>query len=146
MHKDQQYFHQYYHEFRHLHRQAAFDRFSNLGISQGQPMILLSLQKIDGCIQKDLSNYCHIKPSTVTKLIDSLEAAKLIRREISATDRRVFRIFLTELGRTRIQEIQAVELELDEICMNGFREEEKEIATDLMRRMVNNLLMERGLL
>ena len=144
MQKEQRYFHQYYHEFRHLHRQAAYDSFSKLGISQGQPMILLSLKEIDGCIQKDLCDYCHIKPSTVTKLINSLEEAKLIRREPSERDRRVYQIFLTDLGRDRICEIQKIEMELDERCMKGFAEEEKEMAKDLLRRMVENLLFERG--
>src|SRR5688500_5502630 len=55
-----------------------------------------------------------IKQSTFTSLLDRLETAGLIRREMNPADRRSFLIHITQEGRTRAEQSNRVLLELED--------------------------------
>ncbi|HEU0298622.1 MAG TPA: MarR family transcriptional regulator [Longimicrobium sp.] len=55
-----------------------------------------------------------IKQSTFTSMLDRLENAGFIRREMNPDDRRSFLIHITEAGRARAQQANHVLLELED--------------------------------
>jgi DNA-binding MarR family transcriptional regulator len=71
--------------------------------------VLLSLYFIerspDGSVRGgDLARALRITVGATSKLVDRIEAAGLIRRELDADDRRGSRVALTELGRQKLAE------------------------------------------
>ena len=55
-----------------------------------------------------------IKQSTFTSILDRLEAAGLIRRELNPADRRSFLIHITDEGRAHARQSQRVLVELED--------------------------------
>jgi len=50
----------------------------------------------------DLARYLEVTKAAITKMIDRLEKAGLVARQLSATDRRVIHPVITEAGRDRL--------------------------------------------
>jgi DNA-binding MarR family transcriptional regulator len=88
-----------------LHRVfQAVDLFSrqtlrDFGVSGPQIWALRSIDQAGVASMGDLALGMHLHMSTVTGIIDRLEAAKLVTRERSASDARVMEIRLTARGR-----------------------------------------------
>jgi MarR family transcriptional regulator, lower aerobic nicotinate degradation pathway regulator len=55
-----------------------------------------------------------IKQSTFTSLLDRLEGAGLVRREMNPADRRSFLIHITDAGRARAEQSNRILLELED--------------------------------
>jgi DNA-binding MarR family transcriptional regulator len=81
----------------HFHRNGAF------GIKPSEAMILFavndrSAQYPEGIRVSDLSGIMHVKPPSVTSIINSLEEKGLIIRKSDPGDRRITRIVISEEG------------------------------------------------
>ena len=72
----------------------------------------------DGLRQKDLAEHFHISPSTMSEMLDRLEADDYLQREADPCDRRANLFILTEKGHLRADEIKA---EQKKIFANLFR-------------------------
>jgi DNA-binding MarR family transcriptional regulator len=69
------------------------------GVTMPQAMALQTLQTAGGRLAaRDLGRDCHMLASTVTGVIDRLEAAGHVRRERDERDRRVVWVTLTDAG------------------------------------------------
>lgn len=110
-----------------------------LGLSTGQPKILSFLRMRDGCMQKDLAEYCNIEPATVSRLLNHMEERGLIARRIDDGNRRAVRISITETGKETEQRMRLYFQEVNRISLDGFSEEEREQFMDYLRRMHENL-------
>ena len=55
---------------------------------------------------RDVADYVHVAPRTVTETVDGLEADGLVARTVHPTDRRAVLLVLTDAGRTRLAEAQ----------------------------------------
>lgn len=121
------------------HHRRVHAEFAKVGLSHGQPRILNYLANNDGCIQKDLSDNCHIEPATVTSVLSSMERVGLIYRKNNPRDRRVLNVFLTEKGKEVQNAIQNTFHSLEEECFYGFTEEEKIQAMSFLKRMNENM-------
>jgi DNA-binding MarR family transcriptional regulator len=86
---------------------------SESGVSQGEAHVLALLsdgaEHTVGDLQRGLSH----RPSTLSGILDRLEARKLIRRGLNSADRRSFLISLTRSGRvvarTVVEALQSIE-------------------------------------
>lgn len=67
--------------------------------------VLEFLAQNDGVSQQQVADGLVIRPQSVCEAITVLEERGFIRKEISAKDRRVTRIYLTEQGRIREAEL-----------------------------------------
>lgn len=120
-------------------RQNMFEEFDKIGLTEGQPKILGFLTRNDGCIQRELAEHCHIKASTVTNILFSMEKAELIYRTPNPKDRRVLNVFLTEKGWDAHQRIKGKFAQVDEAAFEGFSEEERKQTIDYLNRIYDNL-------
>lgn len=82
---------------------AFFARW-DLSPSQFNVLNLLADQP-DGLTQSELSRALIMHRSNVTGLIDRLEQRRLVRRRAHATDRRAYRVVLTQEGQRLLGEI-----------------------------------------
>jgi len=98
---------------RATHRVGLFLNTACPGLSQGEAHVLAHLAAADACPIRELQRGFAHKRSTLTSILDRLEAAGLVRRELRSDDRRSFRIALTPRGRSLARRVQAQLLELE---------------------------------
>ncbi len=123
-----------------LHMQRAFTEFTKMGITQGQPRILRYLQAHEGCIQREICDNCHMKPATVTEVLEKMEDKKLIERQYEPGSRRNLQVFLTALGHEYLLNSEKVDQLLEDECFRGFTPEEEEQAFLCLQHIYNNLI------
>ncbi len=78
--------------------------------------------------------------STVTALVDKLEKADFVKREINSDDIRVKNLCLTEKGKTFQKEFWNISSDLNSILWEGFDAKEQELFLSYLDRMDKNVL------
>lgn len=123
-----------------LHRIRASALFGEIGLSRGQPPILELLWKKDGCNQREIAEILHIKPATVTDILQRMEKAGLLERRADPSDSRMSRVYLTQKGKRSIIEVEKALNTLENECFRGFTLEEKILLRRFFIQMRDNLL------
>ncbi len=96
---------------------------ARIGLHPGQDALLKLLQdgpKTMGEAAASLS----IQPPTVTKMVNRLSAAGLVRTEVMDRDRRKVAITMTEMARSRIGDIDSIWQELEDEALENTEPEE----------------------
>jgi DNA-binding MarR family transcriptional regulator len=88
------------------------DRLTGYGITPPQFSLLAFLWKQDGLSQTELSEKSQIDRATMVGLVDRMETLGLVKRERHASDRRAWRICLTEKGRALEDELSSIAAEV----------------------------------
>lgn len=123
------------------HEKSCWAQFQKLDLSPGQPKVLSRLRYQEGYLQKELAEYCHVEPATMTALLAKMEKKNLIRKEVTHVSggKRAYRVYLTDLGRELAKEADDIVDEVEQKSYEGFTEEEKETLLSLLGRVTNNL-------
>lgn len=123
------------------HAEASRKVFNKLGLTEGQPKILYLLRRNDGYVQKDLAEFCGIRQSTLTAILEKMEARNYIRKEKTYVSgmKRAFKIFLTDEGREKAEELETEVEKLEEQSYKGFSESEIDNILDLLARVETNM-------
>ena len=118
--------------------------FQTLGIplGQGQPRILNCLFLEGPLSQRQLALLCGIDDSTMSRSIDRLAEAELVRREPDPACRRSLLIHLTEEGRQAAEKITAAFDREDEVLLRGISPGQTAQLAALLEIMRENLLRE----
>ncbi|SCW72093.1 DNA-binding transcriptional regulator, MarR family [Sphingobium faniae] len=123
-------------------RRTLFDQeVKQLGITRAQWWALanLSRHEPEGMIQSDLARLLDVGKVTVGGLIDRLESSGHVVRKAGDYDRRIKRIFITELGYSVIDRMAEVGRQLNGVIMRGITLDNIHIAEDVMQAMKDNL-------
>ncbi len=104
-----------------------------------QGKILDALWQEDGLVAGELGRRTGLAYSTLTSMLDRMEASELIERRRSSEDRRQVRIYLAEKAHDCQAQYQRVSEQMTEIYFRGFREEEIETFENLLRRVLDNV-------
>ena len=118
-----------------LVRTEADKRARLHGMTRAQWTILLSLDRQPGLLQKELAELLEVEPITVARLVDRLEARGMVERRADPTDRRCWRLHLTDTSRPLMSEILAQVEELAEISTDGLSHEALEAAAAALASM-----------
>jgi DNA-binding MarR family transcriptional regulator len=102
------------------------------GVNMAQSFVLFCLLDNDGSTLSEIGIRAQIENSSLTTMVDKLERDGLVERRLSAQDRRVIRLYLTEKGRAMGQEILSIGQELN----NKFRSELGDISDDFMKGLL----------
>jgi DNA-binding MarR family transcriptional regulator len=121
------------------HRARTGEFFAQLGIHVGQEWILMALWPNDGQTLSQLAEHLEVQPPTVTKMIQRMEAAKLVRREASPYDSRVSLIFLTSRGKSIIQKLDSVWQEVETQFLAGMTKTELDSFRTILLKARENL-------
>jgi len=113
-------------------------------INPAQGRILFALWKRDDVPITELARETLLHKSTLTKMLDHLEASGHIQRVQPPEDRRATNIRLTEKNRRLKAKYDAVSNEMRAIYYRGFSEEEVAWLGDLLGRVLENLTAEAG--
>ena len=135
-----------------IHRKMAKREFQKVDLTEGKPRLLDFIISNPGCSQREIASCCKIEPATATSILSSMEKEKLIYRERNTKDKRILNVFLTEKGIEAQKKVEKVflellpmsndnkyNLELDEICFDGFSEKERIEAINTLNRLYENL-------
>ena len=109
------------------------------GLYHGQPYIIISLYHNDGQSLKELTACRNVKASTTTTMVSRMEKLGLVKKVADEKDRRKTRVFLTEKGREKYNAIINVNNELDDICFEGFSDEQKLLTKMLLKKIIENI-------
>ncbi len=115
---------------------------SNAGIDEfngAQGRILYVLWQKDNIPIVELSKKTGLAKTTLTSMLDRMEAANLVARMYDAKDRRQIRIVLTEYAQSLSDKYEEVSEEMVDVYYAGFTQEEVVLFENTLRRVLNNL-------
>jgi MarR family transcriptional regulator, transcriptional regulator for hemolysin len=114
-------------------------RVKSLGLTRSQWWVLNHLFRGDGVTQTELAETLEIEKPTLGRLLDRLEAKGWVRREDDATDRRAWRVYLTDEVGPAMRELRAVAAELRRDALAGLSAAERERFVDTLLAIKANL-------
>ncbi len=100
--------------------------------------ILFQLTHHQKMTMSEITSAIHRDKSTTTVLIKKLEKEGYVQRTTCTDDSRVTWISLTQRGKEYTSATCEISRALSERCLNGFTDEEKQQAFDIISRIANN--------
>lgn len=132
-------------------RMRATDTPGSVLTQHGCRLVLLALfhraeeePEGPGFTQRDLVEITHLKPPTVSGVLQEMEREGLIVREADRNDARCTRVRITPQGKAANEAIRARLQAMGEKQMQGLSREERYTLALLLLRMRENLLKEKG--
>jgi len=122
--------------FRHL---SALMKEHDLPITPDQFRVINHLWQKDGLHQSELAVCSNRNRANVTRIIDILEREGLVERRDDEADRRVFRIYLTEKGKSIKEDTAKCAAQSIEDALEGLSEEEIAICTKVLLKIKANV-------
>ena len=114
--------------------EADIDAFNG---AQGR--ILYVLWQEDGVTISVLSSKTSLANTTLTSMLDRMEAGGLIHRTPSPTDRRASLIRLTDKARSLQDDYDRISQQMNEQYYKGFSDDEIRTLESLLQRVLSNL-------
>ena len=122
-----------------LMRTAYDRRIRKLGLTRAQWWVLTHLYRGNGVSQTELAETLEIEKPTLGRLLDRLEAKGWVRREHDASDRRVWRVHLTDEVAPALRTMRKIASELRRDSLNGISAAERERFVDTLLAIKENL-------
>ncbi|MDG2034197.1 MAG: MarR family transcriptional regulator [Rhodospirillales bacterium] len=123
----------------HRWRLVIDDELRPLGFSQATWRTLFFVSRAGGQVrQKDLAVDIGIEGPSLVHLLDSLEDAGLIRRAVSAVDRRVKLVNLTSTGNAEMRRIETVLDAVRASLLQGLDKDQLALSIKIFDRIKTN--------
>ncbi len=126
-------------EISHVIRQRFNKEAENIGLTHAQWRVLVHLSGNENCRQIDLAEILEIKPITLVRQIDLLEAAGLVRRNKDTSDRRAYRLELMPKAYLVMQELWNIADAVEAEVLGTLTTSEQETLTTLLERVKNSI-------
>ena len=121
-------------------QRTVFDRrVRKIGFTRTQWMALRRVGDQPGVNQSELAELLEVEKATAGRVIDKLENFGWLERRQDDADRRVKRVYLTELGRRIHSEITPIAEAMVEEELTGLSAKERETLTDLLLNVKQRL-------
>jgi MarR family transcriptional regulator, transcriptional regulator for hemolysin len=127
------------HDVARLMRTAYDRRIRKLGLTRAQWWVLTHLYRSNGVSQTELAETLEIEKPTLGRLLDRLEAKGWVRREHDASDRRVWRVHLTDEVEPALRTMRKIAAELRRDALTGINAAERERFVDTLLAIKENL-------
>jgi DNA-binding MarR family transcriptional regulator len=116
------------------------DAFTDeVDMHRGQAVLLCTVRKQDGMTQSEIAEMLSIQGATVTNMLQRMEEAGMIIRRRDPEDNRLVRVYTTEAGRQKEQELQEQFLAMQQIIFKGISADERITLRRLLLQMLNNM-------
>jgi DNA-binding MarR family transcriptional regulator len=116
--------------------ERRLDRDSGLSVQWFEVLVRLHRAPDNRLRMSDLAAMTTLTPSGLTRAVDRLEAAGLVVRESSPSDRRSSLAVLTPEGRDRIETALPIQLRhVDDVLGDALSVEEELVLAELLRRL-----------
>lgn len=110
------------------------------GVTISQWAILNLLWQKEGLSQVELQQILGLEGATITGLLQRMESGGFVKRSPDLDDRRIQRIYLTELGRSLEVPLCAEAHQVNEKALQGFSPDERNFFMRLLLRALNNFM------
>ena len=120
--------------FEHILSEKNIDAFNG-----AQGSLLYILWQEDGIPIRELSRRSGLAVTSLTGMLDRMEAVGLIYRDRGDKDRRKILIFLTDNARSLEKDYNGVTEEIENIYYKGFSEEEIDQCEKYLQRIFHNV-------
>lgn len=122
-------------------RQLMRPRFLKLGLTvgEGQPRILSCLLEQGEMSQRELADACMFDVTTMSRTLDKMENAGLIKRHVNPSSRRAHLIGLTPEGKEKAEQVNQQFVWLDQVLREGIEEKEIESLYRTLEKIENNI-------
>ena len=120
----------------------AFDiHFAKYGLSSPKFKVLINLYMAGdrGLIQSELGTKLHVSRANITGLVERLEKEGLVVRNNDPTDKRVFRVCLTNRAFALMHAFLPVHNDFMHKLMSALDRNEKEVLISLLRKLEKGL-------
>jgi len=114
------------HMHMHMRKHGRFPR---------ERILMILVKHETGMHQKELAEEMKIRPSSLSELIDKLEADRYVERNADPLDRRSTLITLTEKGKARAFEAEDIRQNMAEERFAVLNEEEKQTLLTLLEKI-----------
>ena len=114
----------------------CYRQITEQGLQPTQMPFLIMLHRHDGCSEKEMAEWLHIKPPTVNVSIQRLEKPGIVERKRDEADQRIARIYITEKGKNIMKKILEEAKETEKLMFGNFSEAE----LCLLRRFFEQIL------
>ncbi|MFC5471004.1 MarR family winged helix-turn-helix transcriptional regulator [Cohnella suwonensis] len=108
-------------------------------VAPEQCLIMELLWKEDGLTQKEISQKLDKDKAIITRMLDSLEQKRFIRRIISQGDRRLQNVYLTAEGKKLMDNVVPTSEEINRLICQGISPEELQEVTRILSKMRQNI-------
>lgn len=120
---------------------SDFDRrVRSTNLTQAQWRAIGHLARDDGIKQTVLADRLEVKPITLGRLVDRMEAAGWVRRRADPSDRRASLLYLTPKVQPILKELRARATEAREALLAGVPARDRKTLAKTLERMKKNLL------
>lgn len=120
-------------------RLRATAHLAAIGLHPGQEVLMKALAEEDGRTMSALATELSVQPPTVTKMVARLSTQGFVSRRVVDSDGRLARVFLTDMGRDRIGEIDRAWKRLEKEAMTGIDDKDRKKLRKLLRQIERNL-------
>lgn len=127
------------HSASRLSRTALAARLLAHGFYAGQDQIMIALHQEDGQTPGQLASRLGVRPPTITKTINRLQAQGFLNKQASETDARQAHVFLTEAGLETIRAIEKSVKKTEKQALKGLDKKEQKTLSKLLARVEANL-------
>jgi len=122
-----------------LSRTALAARLLKHGLYAGQDQIMLALDAEDGLTPGRLAQRLGVRPPTITKTINRLQAQGFLAKQSSESDARQAHISLTDEGRKAIKIVEKSVRRTEKDALKGLDKKEQRQLAKLLARIERNL-------
>ena len=106
-----------------------------VGLTSAQFQVMFLLNESNGICQHDIENEFSLSRAAVSGLLDSMENAGLIRRVVSANDRRLRIIEITPEGKSKLEMARKMAMDAEKAIDEVFSPEERRNMVEMLGRI-----------
>jgi len=121
------------------HHKRAHALLEELGLYHGQPRLLRALWHEEGQTQSELAARLHVRPATMTKMLQRMAETGFVERRRDTKDQRLVRVYLTDAGRAVQEKVRHVWAQMEREVLEGFSLAERRQLREFLFRIRENL-------
>jgi DNA-binding MarR family transcriptional regulator len=122
-----------------LMRRAFDERARTIGVTRPQWQVLVLLGHHEGINQGGLAEILEVEPITLGRMIDRLQDVELVERKPDPSDRRAWRLYLTDKAHVLLDNLKPLADEMFESMLEGISSGTRQELTAGLLRMRANL-------
>ena len=126
-------------ETAHALRRSFDRRAATLGVTRAQWKVLFRLSRTPGLRQVELADKLDVEPITLSRIIDRLADAGLVERVPDPSDRRAWRLQVTEAAQPFIAKLRKLADGLIDDAFKGLSDEELKLMRGKLALVRENL-------
>jgi DNA-binding MarR family transcriptional regulator len=123
-----------------LLRRNFDQRVQDLGLTQAQWRAIAQLSREEGIKQVVLADRLEVKPITLARLIDRLEAAGWVKRRRDREDRRATRLYLTPKSQPILSEMTTRVGDTLNEALGEVPVAQRDLLVEILQQMKSNLI------